>query len=38
MYKFNLIYKITPLSTQRKDCSKWQEEESALLIYIPISL
>ena len=32
-FKFSIIYKITPLSTQRKGWSTWQEEESALLAY-----
>ena len=32
--KFSLIYKITSLSTQRKGWSTYEEEESALLVYL----
>ena len=38
MYKFPVIYKITTLTSQRKDWPTWQEVESALLVYPLISL
>ena len=34
LYTFSSIYKITPLSTQRKGWSTQSEGESALLVYL----